>query len=542
MHILKRKVNPKSDFGKQLRLMRSLSPLHTIEIELKVSPEEHRKLKQVNEELRIIRNTIMGVMYKNYKQMSRLKEYKLTMKNYINGDEKQKKEMAKKFEELRLEYDLTFEFSRKYGEYLRKTKFSLPDSVTVLSICEMVWFSMEGLFYRGSNKVRFYKRGEFVTLQGKQANRSIILKHGFVTFAKLNLPLKPKKDDLFIEETLANINQYKVNGVYIDKLNVDNHLNKKPLKSSYRIRNNRIVSRCIRGKLRYFLHVVLEGNPVVKRDKDGSFRHTYGVGKVSGDIGTQSLAIKSKDKCILKNFAERAEKTFKQERKVQLIQRKMERSRRAMNPDKFGEEGQYIRNSKPWIFSKNYKKLKNKHQNLHRKTAANRNYAHNEDVNDIRALGDEFIIEKMNIAGLKKRTKKTTINNKTGKFNKKKRFGKSIQNRSPGYFIAKAKERFIATGGSFKEVNTWTFKASQYDHVLNDYAKKILSERWHIFPDGTKVQRDLYSAFLLYCTNDDLQTPNKKLCDLEFSNFIKLHDKCIKGIKDRRKAVLNSGL
>ena len=183
MPILKRKVIPKTDYSKQLRVVRSLSPLHTIEIELKVSLDEHRKLQKINEELRIIRNTILGVMHKNYKQMTRLKEYKSTMKNYINGNEKQKKEMAKKFEGLRLEYNLTFDFARKYGEYLRKTKFNLPDSVTVLSVCEMVWFWMEGLFYRGSSKVRFYKKGEFVTFQGKQANRSIILKDNFVTFS-----------------------------------------------------------------------------------------------------------------------------------------------------------------------------------------------------------------------------------------------------------------------------------------------------------------------------------------------------------------------
>ena len=316
-------------------------------------------------------------------------------------------------------------------------------------------------------------------------------------FPKLNLSLKSKNNDLFIEETLANINYYKSNGVYIDQLNVTNHLNKKPLISSYRIRNNRNVHKNIRGKERYYLQVIIEGNPVVKRNKDGSFRHTYGVGRVSGDIGTQSIAIKSKDKCILKNFAERAEKTYKQERKVQFIQRKMDRSRRAMNPNKFGDDGQYSRNSKPWIFSNNYKKLKSKHQNLHRKTSDNRKYAHNEDVNDIRALGDEFIIEKMNIAGLMKRAKNTTTNKKTGKSNKKKRFGKSIQNRSPGYFIAKAKERFIATGGSFKEVNTWTFKASQYDHVLNVNTKKKLSDRWHILPDGTKYD-EIYTRHFCY--------------------------------------------
>lgn len=42
-----------------------------------------------------------------------------------------------------------------------------------------------------------------------------------------------------------------------------------------------------------------------------------------------------------------------------------------------------------------------------------------------------------------------------------------------------------------------TVKASQYDHELNQFIKKKLSQRFHIFSDGTKVQRDVYSAFLL---------------------------------------------
>ncbi|GAA3331088.1 hypothetical protein GCM10020331_086220 [Ectobacillus funiculus] len=49
-----------------------------------------------------------------------------------------------------------------------------------------------------------------------------------------------------------------------------------------------------------FVQIVLEGIPVAKRKKDGSFRHTYGVGRVAGDIGTQSLAVVSKDKVFLK--------------------------------------------------------------------------------------------------------------------------------------------------------------------------------------------------------------------------------------------------
>jgi len=148
----------------------------------------------------------------------------------------------------------------------------------------------------------------------------------------------------------------------------------------------------------------------------------------------------------------------------------------------------------------------------------------------------------MSIKALQKKAKEVTVNEKTGKFNCRKRFGKSIGKRSPGYFIQQAKYRFKVTGGTVKEANTWTFKASQYDHILDDISKKQLSKRWHILPNGIKLQRDLYSAFLLFCSEHDLQKPNKQVCDRFFNGFLVLHNQCIEEIKNNRKVVLNSGI
>ncbi|MDC3422885.1 transposase, partial [Aquibacillus koreensis] len=183
------------------------------------------------------------------------------------------------------------------------------------------------------------------------------------------------------------------------------------------------------------------------------------------------------------------------------------------------------------MFSNRYKKKKQKLKDLHRKAAESRKYAHNEDVNKLRVLGDHCLVENMNIKGLQRKAKGVT-KNKNGKYNRRKRYGRSISKRSPGYFIKQAKYRFESTGGKFDEVNTWTFKASQYDHMLNDTTEKQLSIRWHKLPNGIKVQRDLYSAFLLYCANDDLKTPNYDQCIKFFNEFLTLHEKCINGIKD----------
>ena len=150
---------------------------------------------------------------------------------------------------------------------------------------------------------------------------------------------------------------------------------------------------------------------------------------------------------------------------------------------------------KSGFYSKRYKKLKAALKELHRKQAVIRKQSHNQLTNQLLSFGDEHYWEDMNMQALQKRAKKTEISEKTGKYKRKKRFGKSIGHRAPAMFLRILERKIIAHGGSFKKVNTFKFKASQYDHKSNEYKKKELKERWHRFDDGTKVQRDLYSAF-----------------------------------------------
>ena len=73
------------------------------------------------------------------------------------------------------------------------------------------------------------------------------------------------------------------------------------------------------------------------------------------------------------------------------------------------------------------------------------------------------------------------------------------------------------------KINNYTFKASQYNHIDNEYKKESLNTRNKTIGKH-KVQRDLYSAFLIYCSNDDLQTANQEMCNKKFDNFIKNHN------------------
>ena len=57
-------------------LIRKKTPSHVVEIELQVLPFQDVELRRINEHLRVIRNTVLGVWVKNYKQMVRTKKHK----------------------------------------------------------------------------------------------------------------------------------------------------------------------------------------------------------------------------------------------------------------------------------------------------------------------------------------------------------------------------------------------------------------------------------------------------------------------------------
>ena len=83
------------------------------------------------------------------------------------------------------------------------------------------------------------------------------------------------------------------------------------------------------------------------------------------------------------------------------------------------------------------------------------------------------------------------------------------------------------------------FRASQYDHTNDTYKKKELNIRQFKLSDGTIVQRDIYSAFLLYCTNKTLTTPDRNLCITYFDNFYKLYKEFEKYVEDNHIKILN---
>ena len=79
-----------------------------------------------------------------------------------------------------------------------------------------------------------------------------------------------------------------------------------------------------------------------------------------------------------------------------VLQRKMERSRRAMNPDNYNNDGTVKKGAHQWKKSNRYLKTQAKYQELGRKQAATRKRDHGTLINQLLAKGGTVKVEKNN--------------------------------------------------------------------------------------------------------------------------------------------------
>ena len=577
MEIKKRTKKQKSDRQKKLdnarKKSRSLLPIHTLEVELRVNQEQKKLLIDTSEQMRQLSNVLIGTFKKNYKQMIRTKQYKKTMNEYFeitekiskinnkidNTDDKKllrelknfkkqlednKKIISNQLEDIRIDFNIFKSYYTKKAEFLYKNVFTNLNSVLALKVANRCWLQFEKLMFKSkTKKIKFKKYGFLPSLEGKQAEKCIILKQKqdklYINALGESFELKIKNNDIYTKNLLELIKVYMNDSENIENVNIDRVKNgQKPL-DTYRIIFNRIVIKRIRGKFRFYVQILYEGRPW-KLDKNGNLKNKQGTGRIGIDYGTSTIAVVSEFKVIYKNLAEEANNLKHLERQLKILQRKMDRSRRSTNPDCFNSDGTYKKGTKIKVKSRNYKKILKQFREINRKLSCIKKYEIGRDANIIRSLGDQIYGEHMNFQGLAKRSKNTTINQNTGKINKKKRFGKSISNRCPGLMVSTLKNKF---GNGYHEVNTWEFKASQYNHITNTCIKKKLSQRIQELDyngETITIQRDLYSAFLLMNSNNTLDKPDLNLCNITFENFIVNHTICINNLKANNIKVNNS--
>ena len=286
----------------------------------------------------------------------------------------------------------------------------------------------------------------------------------------------------------------------------------------------------------YYVIITLRGEAPKKFQKCDHENRT-GV-----DFGTSSIAAASNDVLHLEELAPLSERY---ERQIRHLQNLSDRSMKLHNPENYNPNGTVKKGRHHWKLTKRCRKLKRMIRILYRKQSAYVRDSHRTFLNRLLQESSEFILEPMEFAGLQKKSKNTersdkesTVRAKDGtakkihKFKRKKRYGHSIKNRSPGFMQSELKRKAEQYDIPYFEINRNAYRASQLHHDTGEYIKPELSERFKVI-DGHEVQRDLYSAFLICNTSDSLTVPDFDKCNSNFPRFVGMHDTLIENIKKR---------
>jgi len=451
---------------------------------------------------RKIYNTLISKSLKRLKELKKTKAYRNLIER-LNKDKEHDKLIWDEIHQLRQKAGLTEYGLSRMATPIRQHFKKQINAPIAQALSKRLWKSFEKLFYGDGKRIYFKKYGQINSLEGKTNDTGIRFKTITRTceWSGLKIPVLVDETNLYEVESLTHPIAY-----------------------------CRLVRKFVRGKKKYYLQIIFRGEKLAKRRKsDGSFVHILGKGDVGIDIGTSTVAWSSDSSVKIVELANRAQG---HEREKQLLQRKLDRSKRMNNPDNYNEDKTTKKGTHLWIRSKRYVKTLFRLKEVHRKQAAVRKLQHELLANELLRQGDTFYVEAMNFKGLQARAKKTEKNEK-GRFKRKKRFGKSLANRAPSMFLAILKRKLSYFGISLIEIDTFLARASQFNHTDESYQKKKLSERWNII-NGIKVQRDMYSAFLIMNINPDLKTFNLEKCNKRFETFLHLHNQEIKRLRGNR--------
>lgn len=294
------------------------------------------------------------------------------------------------------------------------------------------------------------------SLEGKQNTTGIRFRKelGIVEWSGLTLPVIVKDSDYFTEALKS--------------------------KTKY----CRIVWKNLNGKKRFYVQLIQEGL-APNRNKHIARDNVVGV-----DIGPSSVAIVCENSAALETLAPSVVQPWKETKR---LQRKLDRSRRAMNPQNYNANGTIRRGIKlNWKTSTRYKKDVIALATTERKLASGRKRDHGELVNKILAQGNIINAETLSYKSFQKN------------------FGRSAKVRASGLFYSLLTRKAESAGGKVEALKTRALAMSQYDHVSGSKTKKPLSQRHHNLADGKScVQRDIYSAFLALNVKDNTHNPHQ---------------------------------
>ena len=513
-----------------------MEEVFVLELPLQVEKYQADILNKRYEQLRQLYNYVQGKLLRQYRYFEQMKEFQActTLKDkrdfirshpfHINGVYGKNGDLL----------DITFDeygingFVSKLGKKMVGTNTTYADlgiTSTLLDRLSLaVWAAWEKMLYNyRARRVSFKKYGELnIFSSRKKTNGS-----GKKVFSGMELHLEKMELAIKLNSKTGKNAKFIILPILHNPKHADYEM--WALKGGIdSVKVITVVRRLVRGQYKYYLQMSIEG------EKPNKGR-TLGKGNVGIDIGPTTVAVSGENIASIDKLASKCDDI---QEEITRLARKIDRSRRANNPENFNEDGTIKRGVRlVWNDSKRYKALRKEMAELQRRQAAIRKQQHIDRANELLKEGDTFVVENNQISGWTRKAKENKVNEKTGKIQKKKRFGKSVANHAPAMFVTILENKVKSLGGEVVKVDTQN-AASQYDFTNNSFEKHELKERSVTLSNGDTHQRDMLAAFNLQHLKYD--APEKKQYDTEamaqhYDRFCELEQEEIMRYKNKEK-------
>ena len=437
--------------------MRTKSPTFVLELPLQASSQQAKHLRAHFEAARCLYNALLG------EAMKRLRAMRADPRWHQAGSIPTSVKQERQALYARLRHDHSFE---EYALHAYATGARTGwiadhlDSNTAQKLATRAYQTANQVCLGHARKVRFKSSGRGLdSVEGKNNTQGLrfVLQPaeegnaGWLVWQSDRLPARIDWDDPIVKHGLAQRIKF------------------------VRLVRRRASSPKAQGAdaqgYRYYAQLVLQGVPFQKP------QHQVGTSTVGLDLGPSTVAVVPHEgEARLLAFCSDLKADQHKKRR---LQRKLDRQRRANNPQNYDEQDRARRGRLQWKNSQGYQVTSRRLASQERSLAAHRKSLHGQLVHAIVRSGKTIITEKVSYKAWQKQ------------------FGKSVGTHAPGMFIERLKRTVASTGGILIEVPTSTTTLSQYCHGCGRTAKKPLSQRWHQCACGIgPVQRDLYAAFL----------------------------------------------
>ncbi len=440
-------------------------------------------VKYASKQLRLLKRN------KEYKKL--LKEYKYFKSKTLSKEEKELFKLVKSdLNDLIKSYNLTQAGLYKFIKIQQHLHKNIITSLQAQALADNILTSAEKVLYSNGKSIHIKPFRHFNIISQKNMTNGFVLTNDGIKIFDQKIKILYKNTDYEI----ASLNS---KCKYLELKRIE-------FKNGYE----------------YYIVFVLE-DEAPKKLKPGKLE--TGI-----DLGVSTVAAVNKKYCT---FEELAPKCKEYDLKIQQLQKLIDISIRATNLDLYNEDGTVKKNSKgKFEYSKHCKYLKRKLRVLYRKKKDYTKCLHNKILNDLIKQTNKFKVEDMDFKALAKRSKNTERSDKVSivngkevcKYKRKKRFGKSITDRSPGLFKKRLEQKCKQYDLEIEFFKSKNFKFSQYNHDSDTYVKLPLSARKKVVNNHI-VQRDLYSAYLISNVIDNKINRNK--CKRNFNTFLINQDK-----------------